>query len=474
MATEQAELDQLAENELLRLQQQLRKLNLELKSLLEDKKTLLIKQEKLIKLLQKEHENIKTEIHFIEDGVHSKKENQEEMRLLKIYDVLAEEQKKLKNEKFSIKELNGHIRKLEKEIESLRKNEVTDSIYKETIKKVKKNVVKLENRLDVVNKKSSDVLTEIFKLRESINHILQDRSHFNVMWQSMVTQFNQGKKYIMELVDQSTLAFDQREELCTKLQALKDRNETDKMLHIQEMREVQRKLEHDDKLQQFYNIKGQKRINSDLEEREIQKKIQLREEFEKQLENYNELISCIKETCKEDNLDKVASQFTTQEEENFALFNYVNELSYEVETLNETVMTLNEDIEKQKAESIEIAQKKKTEAVDYLTNMKNSFQKDYEESTNRRQTIDNELNLLLEGIEDLFKLIQCEDIPILNVLSAKHFISVHNAKLFLGIIDRRINGLISNINTEDISTKILSKKDRIPKFNIKDSVKGKS
>ena len=64
---------------------------------------------------------------------------------------------------------------IEKEIDALRKNEVPDSCYKDKICKVQKSVVKLENRLDVVNKKCSDVLTENCKLRDSINHMLQDR-----------------------------------------------------------------------------------------------------------------------------------------------------------------------------------------------------------------------------------------------------------------------------------------------------------
>lgn len=58
-------------------------------------------------------------------------------------------------------------------------------------------------------------------------------ANFNEMWQSMVSQFNEGKKFIMDLIDQSTLAYDQREELCNKLQVLKDRNENDKIMHIQ-------------------------------------------------------------------------------------------------------------------------------------------------------------------------------------------------------------------------------------------------
>ncbi|GBP17652.1 Coiled-coil domain-containing protein 63 [Eumeta japonica] len=168
---------------------------------------------------------------------------------------------------------------MEKEIDGLRKLEVPDSCYKDTICKVQKSVVKLENRLDVVNKKCSNVLTDNSKLRDSINHMLQDRANFNEMWQNMVTKFNEGKKLIMDLIDQSTLAYDQREELCTKLQVLKERNENDKIMHIQEMREMQRRLEHDAKLQKFFDIKGQKRLNPELDQRESNKKLAQKEKL---------------------------------------------------------------------------------------------------------------------------------------------------------------------------------------------------
>lgn len=53
---------------------------------------------------------------------------------------------------------------------------------------------------------------------------------------------------------------------------------------------MQRKLDHDAKLQAFYNIKGQKRTNIEFEEREVNKKLQQKEELEKQLEEYNNII----------------------------------------------------------------------------------------------------------------------------------------------------------------------------------------
>lgn len=190
------------------------------------------------------------------------------------------------------------------------------------------------------------ILARYYKIEEfyNFNKISISRAHFNEMWQSMVTQFNEGKKYIMDLIDQSTMAYDQREELCTKLQQVKSRSESDRMLHIQEMREIQRKLEHDSKLHEFYDIKGQRRVNVELEQREANKKAQQKDDYEKQVSEYKRIIEEIKQLCEEDQIEKLASQYTRQEEENFALFNYVNELSHEVELLNETTQELQEEI----------------------------------------------------------------------------------------------------------------------------------
>lgn len=46
----------------------------------------------------------------------------------------------------------------------------------------------------------------------------------------------------------------------------------------------------------------------------------------------------------ETNINRLGIQFNKQEEENFALFNYVNELSSEVEILNDGVRLLEESI----------------------------------------------------------------------------------------------------------------------------------
>lgn len=122
----------------------------------------------------------------------------------------------------------------------------------------------------------------------------RDRALFNDVWAKMVNQLNQGKLNMMNLIEQSTAAYDQREELCNKLQLLKEKSDSDKVAHVQEMRELQRKLDHDAKLQHFLGVKGQHRVNTELEARENNKRLQQQEELENQLEEYNEIIEKIK------------------------------------------------------------------------------------------------------------------------------------------------------------------------------------
>lgn len=64
---------------------------------------------------------------------------------------------------------------LRKETALIRDNEITESLYKETIDDGRKNVVKLENRLDVITKRCGGVMAENAKLREIIDHMLQER-----------------------------------------------------------------------------------------------------------------------------------------------------------------------------------------------------------------------------------------------------------------------------------------------------------
>lgn len=88
-----------------------------------------------------------------------------------------------------------------------------------------------------------------------------------------------------------------------------------------------------------------------------------------------------------------------------------------------------------------------------------------------KQVWDVKLDELLRTAERIYKLLHCDEAPILNLLSNERNVTLNNAKLFLGIIERRVGNIISNVNYVEPTTKILGKKDRVPNFNVKESAK---
>lgn len=68
-------------------------------------------------------------------------------------------------------------------------------------------------------------------LKTLINQREISRNHFNEIWEKLLKDINCGKKYMVDLIEQATAAFDQREEWCGKLELLKKRMDTDQLLH---------------------------------------------------------------------------------------------------------------------------------------------------------------------------------------------------------------------------------------------------
>lgn len=132
-------------------------------------------QRKLIDMLSREKEQLEQQLSYVHEGPHARRERQQEQKMRRLNEDIETNQKLLDIEKTNLWELEGHIKKLQKEIDRLRLNQVTDSRYKENISKMQKDVVKLENRLEVTNKKAGVVMAENAELRQSIDRMLQER-----------------------------------------------------------------------------------------------------------------------------------------------------------------------------------------------------------------------------------------------------------------------------------------------------------
>lgn len=126
-----------------------------------------------------------------------------------------------------------------------------------------------------------------------IYFVCKKSTHFNEMWEKMVTKLEHGKKHILDLIEQSVAAYDQREELCQKIQNLNEKSHNENHSHMQEMRELQRKLDYDAKLQQFLAIKGNRRINAELEIRETNRRLVQQEQSDQQVHDSQSILDQI-------------------------------------------------------------------------------------------------------------------------------------------------------------------------------------
>ncbi|XP_044739405.1 coiled-coil domain-containing protein 63-like [Chrysoperla carnea] len=337
--------------------------------------------------------------------------------------------------------MDYQIKKINTQIRDTSGKTVPDRQLEERIQLSMRTVEKLENQLDVAIKKFNSVLADNDKIREEIDHLIKERAHFNSLWNKMVINLTKGKKFMMDLVEQATMSYDQRDEWCGKLEALKERGKADLLQHTQEMRELQRNLDHDNKLKEYLSIKGQKRVMQDLNVHEEEKRQARRDEMEKHLHEYQRIFDEIKAFAQEDNIERLASQFIKQEEENFALFKYVNELNFELETLNDSVDDYRKKIEVQREINEQRANQQKIRMLQLAEELEEA-KNHVEESEKKLEDFQEKLKRTLEEIQKIFQMVKADNSPILELLGDNASVNIFNVRLYLEILEKRTNELI--------------------------------
>ncbi|CAH1962892.1 unnamed protein product [Acanthoscelides obtectus] len=375
---------------------------------LEETGVALAKQRSIISILRKERDALLEDASVARCAIHKRKDEEFTEKVAMLASEKEEKERVLKEEKERLKELDEQIRKLEDNIRVLRpKSAVSDEDY-------------------------------IQRLASG------QRSHFNEVCEKLLRDVNTGKKFMVELIEHTTVAFDQREEFCSKLELLKKRTMVDELAHTEEMREIHRQLDHDLTLREFLSVKGQKRILKDLEEKERIRLEDEAESLENQLLVYEKTLEQIQQFIDEKSVDRIASQYLKQEEENFALFNYVNELNHEIELLNACILEMQEQIDEQIEMSSIRAKERQATLKSLKLDLEAAGKKANEDKENLEKAKE-ELHAVLDGIEEVFYIASCDRGPILDLLGNSSDINLFNVKIYLGTIEKKISSIVTKL-----------------------------
>lgn len=442
-----------AQMELSHLQRQYRCLRNDRRMYTDETENTLRKQKITIETLVKEKKELEAMMHVASSRQNEKFDQRNVEKLVELLEREAQAQEELKKEKEAIAGVDEKVAVMREKInQQSKKMGGSKDVYQEKHVANMKLTRILENRLDEMTKKFSIALTGNLKLREHINHVEGQKARFLDLHKRLQAELIEGKKEIDRISEVATTHFTIRDEAQHRMASLRERADREMAVYNAEIKDVKRILEHDRKLRKFMTTKAEDRasiLEDELMVRAIKKYEAQLNGLQQETSKFEEIFDKIKEATGIEDTDTLVESFIENEDRNFALYNYVNNMNTEIENLKDDIRRLKDEIELIKKEGVDSdvhrkeilneLEQKMVEVTDELT----LVNKEYKAS--RRQ-----LELLKPKVESVFNSIECDRSSIAELLGIGVSIDDNNIIQYLGIIEQKCNELLQNKALEKI------------------------
>lgn len=442
-----------AQMELSHLQRQYRCLRNDRRMYTDETENTLRKQKITIEALVKEKKELEAMMHVASSRQNEKFDQRNVEKLVELLEREAQAQEELKKEKEAIAGVDEKVAAMREKInQQSKKMGGSKDVYQEKRVANMKLTRILENRLDEMTKKFSIALTGNLKLREHINHVVGQKARFLDLHKRLQAELIEGKKEIDRISEVATTHFTIRDEAQHRMASLRERADREMAVYNAEIKDVKRILEHDRKLRKFMTTKAEDRasiLEDELMVRAIKKYEAQLNGLQQETSKFEEIFDKIKEATGIEDTDTLVESFIENEDRNFALYNYVNNMNTEIENLKDDIRRLKDEIELIKKEGVDSdvhrkeilneLEQKMVEVTDELT----LVNKEYKAS--RRQ-----LELLKPKVESVFNSIECDRSSIAELLGIGVSIDDNNIMQYLGIIEQKCNELLQNKALEKI------------------------
>lgn len=270
---------------------------------------------------------------------------------------------------------------------------------------IDKQVRVLENRLDKALVKFNKALAVNKRLRDLIDNLRRERQMFDNVYHKYEKELMEQKKHIAEIIENSNAAYEIRDEAQTKIIILREKAEKEYQTYIQEVKELDRTLEHDRKLKEFMATKMLHRAGealnkgSNVKEKDMQKDGNNSEVASVSLEVYEDAFSKIRKVTGISDTSELVQRFKALEDKNFSLFNFVNEINNEIELISEEVTQCEASINKLKESGISVQEKHNSELQVLEKSLMQTQGKaeTFDSQFKVAVSITNELNMAIQG-----------------------------------------------------------------------------
>ncbi|ORX80629.1 hypothetical protein BCR32DRAFT_327649 [Anaeromyces robustus] len=360
------------------------------------------KQNVMINYLKDDIQKLEMKKKILSDRIYSrnKYETDKDVKTLSDYqDKLVEQQKKIYE---YIEETDKKIEEMNQKIMTLKKEQGGINKFEENHEHINKTIKILQNKLEQSLKKFNTTLVENRKNREKLDYYRKERNVFYNIINKLIKDIKDKKNHINNIIESSTSAYQTRDEANCKISILKEKSEKELYQHSQEINELSRLLDHEQKTRDFINTKNAERKIVPEKTRSTNKKTVNQDDPYNNIENYQKTLDKIYESTKMNDINELIANFNETEEENFSLFNYVTEVIGEVGDINKEIKDISQNIENLKIQNVEIEDKRKVT----ISKLEMLQKKKYTQYENNYIDCNRSLNILKDKVFDIMKVIQ--------------------------------------------------------------------
>ncbi|XP_078507066.1 coiled-coil domain-containing protein 63-like isoform X3 [Lissotriton helveticus] len=446
--TSEVDLEGMAEGELAKLQRKYRLKEGDRQAYSIESQDVIRRQLAEMQTLEREREELLKNLDVAESRKNQTRDQESHANLCNLLVQKDDVEEQLAREKRLIAELEEEIRLWDRKLVEQLKAVGGSAGSLRRSAQTHKHIRVMENRLERALTKFNSQLAKNATTREELDIMRIERSRFEQLYQKLQKELHETRKAIGAAIDDSSAAYDARDEAQTKMLQLKEKTEKDLVQHMAEMKELQRIIDHDRKLKEFMTTKTQERAISEevLEARRRREKEESerkrRDPTEETVETYEAAFEQIRSITNEDNLDILVSKFIEVEDRNFALFNYVNEQNNETERLMEQIAEIKKEIDGFKAQGVRLDQEHRMilKEIEYKQEAAIKQANSYEDQLKGVMKI---LDQLKTGIDILFSKMNCDRSVLSDMLGSTSTIRDNNIMQYLGLIEQKTNEILA-------------------------------
>jgi len=436
--------------ELMELQRKYRMMMGDRKAFDKHAKSRLRQQNATLNRLQNENTSIKKELGAQVPSGGNSKLTTSAARLNRLGDEEEQLIKKISMEKKKQEDLDKQTEFLERKMKTARESAGPTS-SRDSQAFIMKQVRVLENRLDKALIKYNEALSKNKDLRATIDDLRREKNVYDGIYKKLEKELNEKKRVMADIIEMSNQAYEARDQSEHQIELIKRQMKEREELWEAELKQLNQKLSSFERVSQL--IDDEFRGGMDLEQEKALKKMirggawvlagektKLAEKKET-AESFEDMFLRIQQATKINDIEVLVESFIEAEDRNFSLFNYVNELTMEVEKLEEAIGEHQAELEKELDDDSNMNTRSKKIIKDLEDKLVKTEAKAEHYEMKLRQTAE-EMEIVYNVVESMFSKLGCEQLANTEILGSGG-VGESNIMLYLGVVEQRKNEVIN-------------------------------